>query len=647
VGETSGDKPTDPPLLPTNFHPGVLIDRKYRLIQKLGEGGMGEVWQAEHTLLKREVALKLMGAGFGGDQKFQQKFLSEGRVLTELRHPTMVEAHDVGLTEETRLYLVMELVKGETLRQIIKRDGKLAIPDAVWVGREILALLDYAHGRGVIHRDLKPENIVLQGWGTPDRHLKVLDFGIAKIVAEGRAEAADHSTLAGWGTIQYMSPEQMIGDTVDARTDLYAVGAMLYEMMSGKLPLDAETSQKLAAKLLNEKPALLRAHRPEVPAALEKIIMQALEKNRDARPKSAAEFLSHLPETAATPAPAKRALWPIAAAAVLVVAGVSVGVSLALRDGDPKPPPVVIEEPKPPIVNPPPTDEDLFKPGAVQELRISKGNAYCVALSQDGKTMACGLDGGEIMIWDPSPRSISAGSGYIASLAFSADGAHLAAGSSDSTIRVWDAPFSGAPREWPGGDTITTLTFNGNGRMLASAGNDTAIRLWNLPDGTPGKTFKGHADNITSLSFSPDGTLLASGSGDYTVRAWTVATGELLRTFEGHNRTVSGVAFHPEGKYIVSCGFDKTLRFWDPATGKKARNPLVHLNELAAIDFSAKGRHLAVASWSGRVAVLNTETWESEAELAPASVFTLCGVAWSGDRLAACGRGPALVWTTR
>ena len=292
---------------PTPFVPSRVIDKVYRLVERIGVGGMGSVWRAEHVLLKRPCAVKLMAPEFTGGVRFREKFIQEGSVLAGLDHPGIVHCTHAGVSEEGQLYLVMELAAGLTLREILKSEGRLALGPALAIARGILDAAEYAHANRVVHRDLKPENVLVDGWGSNRLRVKVLDFGIAKVVEEsadvGRPAGASR-TYAGWGTLPYMSPEQAAGDPVDHQTDVYAVGAMTYEMLAGRTPIQAETQRKLLWKVANEVPEGLCKARPDVPAGVEAAVMAALAKEAGDRPASAAALRAALGEPSGRPSAA-------------------------------------------------------------------------------------------------------------------------------------------------------------------------------------------------------------------------------------------------------------------------------------------------------------------------------------------------------
>ncbi|MFL6257506.1 MAG: protein kinase domain-containing protein [Pyrinomonadaceae bacterium] len=286
---------------------GRVLDGKYEIIAPLGSGGMGAVYRARRVLIGDEVAVKVLHSRLTGDEKLVERFRREARAAAQLHHPNVVTIHDYGEARGPNgfAYIVMELVRGETLRDILKREGRLEPHRAVSLMRDVCAGVGAAHRRGIVHRDIKPDNIIVtpEDEDHPSESVKVVDFGIAKL----RDLAAENSTLteAGMmvGTLFYMSPEQCKGEPLDSRADVYSLGAMLHEMLAGAPPFTASNITSLIFKHVGEPPPPL----PEdlhVPPALRAAVLRALSKEPDARPRDASEFSREI-QTALSSAPAE------------------------------------------------------------------------------------------------------------------------------------------------------------------------------------------------------------------------------------------------------------------------------------------------------------------------------------------------------
>ena len=294
----------------------ALTDR-YRVDRELGAGGMATVYLAHDLKHERDVAIKVLhpdlGAAFGGE-----RFLSEIRTTARLQHPHILPLLDSGEADGL-LYYVMPLVTGETLRARLERDRQWPIADAVLIAREVADALQYAHSLGVIHRDIKPENILLQ-----NGHALVADFGIALAVQTAGGQRMTQTGLS-LGTPQYMSPEQAMGErTIDARSDIYALGAMTYEMLVGEAPFTGPSVQAIVARVLTEEPRSISVQRKAVPAGVEAAVLRALEKLPADRFESAREFVEALGREG--PSTVARAGAPSATARTLRINRLTTGV---------------------------------------------------------------------------------------------------------------------------------------------------------------------------------------------------------------------------------------------------------------------------------------------------------------------------------
>ncbi len=271
---------------------GKVIEGRYTIQEKLGAGGMGAVFAAEQTAVGRKVAIKVLGSEIASDKNAVKRFMQEARAASALSHPNTITIHDFGQTAEGELYLAMELVPGQTLAQVLRREGALAPERAVHIAHQILNALQEAHGAGIIHRDLKPENVIISPRsGNPD-FLKVLDFGLAKLTDSDDGSHGLTQTGQVFGTPGYMAPEQAKGERCDLRADLYAVGVMLYEMLAGRRPFDGDNPLSVLVKHIQEPPPQFDALEPpvDVDLTLRAAVFRALAKDRDQRFASAAEM---------------------------------------------------------------------------------------------------------------------------------------------------------------------------------------------------------------------------------------------------------------------------------------------------------------------------------------------------------------------
>ncbi|HQR37405.1 MAG TPA: bifunctional serine/threonine-protein kinase/formylglycine-generating enzyme family protein [Blastocatellia bacterium] len=269
---------------------GTVLDDKYRLDRKIGEGGMGAVYHATHIHMDSSFAVKLLHRSMVADQGAVERFRREARAAARIRHTNAVSVTDFGVTKEGTVYLVMEYLEGGDLRERLKKVGILSPADSVRIIAQTCAAIEEAHRKGIVHRDLKPDNIWLLTRDDIDDQVKVLDFGIAKLKTQG--PQSSNLTQQGMvvGTPHYMSPEQCRGEELDSRSDIYALGVILYEMLTGDVPFRAPTPVGVVLKHANELPKPLREQNPSIPEPVERVVMKALEKDAAKRQPSAAEL---------------------------------------------------------------------------------------------------------------------------------------------------------------------------------------------------------------------------------------------------------------------------------------------------------------------------------------------------------------------
>jgi eukaryotic-like serine/threonine-protein kinase len=306
----------------------TLFDGRYRVVRKLGSGGMADVYLAEDEELGRRIAIKILNDRHASDDQFVERFRREAKNAAGLSHPNIVQIYDRGEAEGT-YYIAMEYLEGRTLKEAAAQRKPFPVGEAIAFARQILAALRFAHRKGIVHRDIKPHNALIDD----DGRVKVTDFGIA------RAGAASQMTEAGSiiGTAQYLSPEQARGGAVDHRSDLYSVGVVLYELLTGSVPFTGDTPVEIAMKHLSKVPEPPSSKRPDIPRALDQVVLRALAKDPDERYGSAEEMDAELARVAAgLPASTETAE---AATAVLAGAGVTDTAQTAIARAPVQPPP--------------------------------------------------------------------------------------------------------------------------------------------------------------------------------------------------------------------------------------------------------------------------------------------------------------------
>jgi serine/threonine protein kinase/Flp pilus assembly protein TadD len=281
---------------------GAVIRGKYRVLGKLGQGGMATVYKALHIGFDEVRALKVIHPELAGDLSFVKRFAQEAALTRKLQHPNAVRVEDIDQADDGRPFIVMEFIEGESLRDVIQRQAPLPVARVCRIAKQVAGALEAAHQLGMIHRDIKPGNILLtrppEG-GEQEEVAKVLDFGIAKIREVHLAAGGATLTRTGTsiGTPAYMSPEQAMGTTgagLDGRADLYSLGVVMYEMLSGELPIQAESEVQMLIGQIHNTPQPIRARRPELPVGIGAVVMQCLEKDPAQRPASGAALIAQI-----------------------------------------------------------------------------------------------------------------------------------------------------------------------------------------------------------------------------------------------------------------------------------------------------------------------------------------------------------------
>jgi WD40 repeat protein/tRNA A-37 threonylcarbamoyl transferase component Bud32 len=668
----------------------------YELLAELGRGGMGVVYKARQTSLGRLVALKLLLHGARASDVERRRLRAEAEALAQLQHPHIVQVFEVGEHDDLP-YLALELVEGHTLAQAVHRTPQPSRETARLV--EVLArAVHAAHERGVVHRDLKPANVLMTADGVP----KVTDFGLAK-----RLEGAEPLTRPGhvMGTPTYMAPEQAdprrgaIGPAVD----VYALGTILYELLTGRPPFLGDTPLDTLLLVVREEPVPPTRLRPRVPRDLETICLKCLEKEPVRRYASAAEladdllrFVNGEPVRARPVGAAGRAArWvrrhpavSALTAAVVLVALAGVGGVVwkwrdevrARHDADARKDEALglarqeqaarkdaetawgkeREAHKESDRLRGVADEE--KATALREWRRAEGLRYSGQIESARQALDAGnaplalslLDAArwDLRGWEHRhlygrvkgrAATVLQHGPLLNAVAYSRDGRWIAVAGQDGAIRLWEAATGGEGRLLKGHTSwAAAVAFSPDSRRLASGGNDGTLRLWELPEGREGPTVPSRAGLVRAVAYSPRGDRIAGGCKDGTVRLWDSATGAEVGVLRGHAKLVFDVAFSPDAKRLASAALDHTVRVWDTASLRQETVLWPGHNEgIDCVAFSPDGKRLAAGDGAHSVALWNTDGWGLERTLA-AGANGPSRLAFSPDskRLAGTGDNP-------
>jgi WD40 repeat protein len=605
----------------------TLIGRRvgpYEIDAEIGRGGMGSVWRARRADGRYEgtVAIKFVHAVWIG-QAGEQRFLTEGILLGRLDHPNIARLLDAGILDGTQPYLILEYVEGEPIDAHCDR-RRLGVIERAQLFLDVLAAVAHAHSHLIVHRDLKPSNVLVSGDGT----VKLLDFGIAKLLEGDRAAAVTRSSATAL-TPQYAAPEQITGAPITTATDVYALGVMLYEQLTGQHPygLRHESRRWLEDAILQAEPKApsLAGFDDHAAAArgtsakklarslrgdLDAIVLRTLQKSPSRRYVAAnalaediSRFLRGEVVLAQRDSIAYRALKfarrhrfgiAVTAGVMLALAGgmaattyeaqvasqersaalgararaLTQTAAARLRDSDVPGAMAILVALRPPQASDHALDAEVLS--AFQEARAADNQL--LALTGHGASVQMG--------------------------SYAPDGRRIVTASLDSTARVWDAGTGKQLLVLAGHrDAVWSAVFSADGRRIVTASYDGTARVWDAANGRVLTELRGHTGRVVDAAISPDGRRIVTASADRTARLWDAATGKQLAILAGHTDTVRSAAFAPDGQRVVTASYDKTARIWNVITGREVLRLNGHTNQVWRAVFSPDGRRIATASF--------------------------------------------------
>lgn len=640
----------------------------YEILGVLGRGGMGVVYKARHVQLNRLVALKMILAGGHAGPEQRERFLVEARAVARLQHPHIVQIHEIG-EHEGQPYFSLEFVDGGSLARHL--DGTPQPPSDAARLVEVLAQATHvAHQKGIVHRDLKPANILLSlrrdlrastnVLPAPSLRLnqcmpKITDFGLAKQLDD---ESGQTRTGAVMGTPSYMASEQAEGRIHDigARTDVYALGAILYEMLTGRPPFKAATVLETLEQVRTVEPVPPSRLQPNLPRDLETICLKCLEKELHKRYFSAEaltedlhRFLNGEPIQARPVGQSERMLkWAkrqpmvaalLAAFLLTLSCGTAVATyfaikadlrareatnneTLARQEKD-----RADEQTREAQKNARKAKEqkdraDRETKRAQEDSLAARRHLYVAQMNlaqrdwenadidrllqlldaqRPEQTGGIDLRSFEWYYWwrlcHSAMMTLTGQGGEVRSVCHSRDGKLLASASDDGTIWTWEASTGKPLLIFKGHQkAVNCAVFSPDSRFLASCSGDGTIKLWDIAADKEIHTFRGHAASVAGVAFAPDGKSLVSGSDDMTIKIWDVTSGKEMRTIKGHSGKVTGVAFSPDGHSLASSSTDFTAKVWDVAVGTELLSLNSHISDVLCVAYSPDGKRLATGS---------------------------------------------------
>lgn len=583
----------------------------FDIARLIGRGGMGMVLEAYDSHLQRTVAVKVLDPKLANDDVSRQRFCREARAAASISHDHVVTVYQVERSHDGTLpYLVMQLIRGETLEAKLVRDGKLPVLEILRIGLQMSAGLAAAHAQGVIHRDIKPGNILIDE--TTGR-VKLTDFGLARCIEDLGLTKTGYVA----GTPLYMSPEQATGEKVDERSDLFSLGAVLYEMSTGRPPFKGNTPFAVLKQITGGAARPVREINADIPPWLATLIQKLLAKRADERPISAEvvaeEFAEHLAEfepVSPVQIPAVRTSG--ACETVMrqhrrhriqsLVAGLLVGATLMLAVAFP-----FLSGGKSDTTGP-------TGPEAIAVLTGNAGPVWSIDFTPDGRRLAMAIDDGTVKMWDIASQrlesTIIAHEGPVWATAISTDGQQMATGHDDGSVHVWDLASEEQVHTFHVDGPVRTIAFAPQLHQAAVGTRTGKLEIRNTDTGERVTALDGHKGIIVHVAYSHDGTLLGSVGGDKTARVWTVANGRERLQLEGHDGGIYAIAFSADDRLLATGGWDKKVHVWEVASGKPLGELVGHTSDVWAVAFAPKGNVLASVGEDHNVRLWDTATMQ-------------------------------------
>ena len=594
---------------------------EYEILEEVGRGGMGVVFRARHRRLQRVVALKMLVGGSFALPDEVIRFRTEAEAVARLQHPHIVQIYEIGEQETemgvSRPYFTLEFVEGGSLAARVAGRPQPAGLAAGWI--ETLArATHYAHGQGIIHRDLKPSNVLLTTDGQP----KICDFGVAKLLANSELKTQSGMLV---GTAEYMAPEQATGNTPGPAVDIYALGAILYTLLTGRPPFQGVSPLNTLEQVRLQEPVTPGRLQPLIPRDLETICLKCLEKEPAKRYATALEladdlrqFLCDEPIQARRPTPWEQAArwvrrhkaFTLALAAVLLSMAAATAFSTywAMQKETERVRARNAESEAVAARNAAREERDRVARNLYvartylvgQALDTPAGLAQVARLFSDwrGRELRSDPRGWEWYYFQTlanrSEHTLHGHALDVTSLAWNPDGSTLASGSLDQTIRLWDAATGRQLASLKNDAGILALSWRADGQRLASADYPTrTVTIWDPKSGERLRTLRGHAADVWWVAWSPDNRHLASIDASGAVFVWDESRGTPERKFTGAGGSNGCLCWSPDGRRLAAADSGKSVTIYELVTGKVLRRLSDHPSGVAGVVWSPEGKRLA------------------------------------------------------